>query len=331
MVLDVSDPKKPKKLSQSGNPVKIPGLSGQAYLDASRGNLFVANRFSDNNDDRLDPMLVINVNESGSFGKVKEFNGGENPFGVACCDPKDRVLAVAQGTMHIYPLSDPGDTFKISLEIELESGTLLEGLSTRTVAIIDNQAFLSNESGVIYVINLDKIDDSSLNPIEYLITDMESVRTIATDGINIYATEVDFEDDEIASLLVINPEALPPLSSDSDTVIEVDIDATRSDVKVLQKEFSLDPEPNSILTFEERLYIAHEFLNKLSVFRLTDPDNVARADSIDLDTSKFESSGPFGLAAARFSDVPYLYVGNLNSNNISIVDLDKEAVVATFE
>jgi YVTN family beta-propeller protein len=330
VILDISDPEAPVFLDNPNNPVSIPSLSGQTFLDETSQQLFVTNRFSENKNDVIDDLLVIDVNEGSNLGTLQTFEAGENPFGIACCDSSDRFYVVSDGTLEVFSLNDPSQKVSRSLEVILSNGTSFSGLSSTHVAILDNQAFVSNRAGVIYVINLDTVGDTSKNPIDYLITNLDDLRSIATDGTNIYIAEVDFEDDDVTRFRSIDPTTVPPIADNEGTVIEVDVEDTEEYPDILKQSFALGLEPQETLIFNNMAFVTNMDSNSVTAFDISDPDNVSLETTIDLTDGGFTSDEPFGMAAATIDGTDYLYVTNLDSDNISIVDLTTNTVVGTY-
>ncbi len=334
LTLDISNPEQPVILNHPNNPISIPSLSGEAFLDTANQQLLVTNRLSNNKNDIIDELLRINVNEAGSFGTTEEFSSGENPFGIACCDASNNFYVVSDGTLESFELNDPNNNVTQSLEVTLQNGNVVKGDSTTHIAILGQQAFLSNRAGIIYVINLDKATDTSLNPIDYLITDMEELRAITTDGNNIYVTEADFNDDDVHRLRVINPETVPPIAENSEAITEIDIEDTRTindtDINVQQETLSLDKDSNAMLVYLDKLYVASEEENSLKIFDLSNPGDISEATELNLGSGTLSGQGPFALTAANLGGTDYLYVGNLDSNNILIINLNTQSIVASF-
>lgn len=330
MVLDLSTPTAPTILSIAGNPVSIPGLSGQIFFDAATKHVLFTNRFSENPDDIIDHLFRINIDEAGDFGDIEQFDAGENPFGLACCDGSDQLLATSEGDMQVYPRTNPAKGFEVSLQVTLSNGDTFDGIDTTRVAILGSQAFLSNRAGIIYIINLDKIATLSDNPIDYLITDMEDLRGITTDGSYLYVAEVAFnQNDDESSVRVIDLAAFPPIAAVSPAVIEVSINALEVggvDIPAQKQQIFVgtNTEPTEVLIFKDKLYVADTENALVYVFDISSPGSIPDPITIDV------GSGAFALAAATFGADDLLFVTNLNDNTVSIVNLGSNTVVGTF-
>lgn len=329
MVLDLSTPTAPKLLNKTGNPVIIPSLSGQVFFDAAQKKLFFTNRFSENKDDIIDHLFVVDVNEAGNFGNTAQYDSGENPFGLICCDANDQMLATSDGFLQVFPRTNPGAGFELSLELLLSNGNTFNGDGTTRVTILGNQAFLSNRAGIIYVLNLDKIN-SGKNPIDYAITNMQDLRGITTDGSFIYVADVAFNSNDSSFIRVIDPTAVPPIAAISDAVIEVEITDTRdvngSMIAVQEDELDLgsDTEPTETLVFGSKLYVADIDANVVYKISISNPA------SLSIDTELVAGEQPFGLAADLFGSQNLLFVTNLMSDDVTIIDIGTNSVVGSF-
>ncbi len=326
ITLDIADPTAPTILDINNNPFEVPALSGQAFLDATTQRLFVTNRFSSNNKDLIDNLLVIDMTEDGDFGTLQTIEAGENPFGIACCDNQNRFYVVSDGNLEVFDLDDPTSKTTISLEITVSNGDSFSGDSTTHIALLNNQAFLTNRAGIIYVINTDKIDGSGQNPIDYLIANMNDLRGIVSDGTNLYTVEVDFEDDEVTRLRSIDLTSVPPLADISETILRIDVENDGVERQTL----SVGLEPQEILLFNNRAYVTNGDSDSVTVVDITDPASMATITTIDLTSGGFTAKNPFGMAAANIGGTDYLFVTNLDSNNISIIDVASNTVVANY-
>jgi len=328
MVLDLTDPANPIILAITGNPISIPSLSGQVYYDATTQTIFTPNRFSENDTDVIDNLLQVEVAENADFGNTTLYDAGSNPYGIVCCattnSAQEQLFVVAEGTLEIFERADPNNAISVSLAITLTNNNTLSGNSTTRGVIFGRQLYLSNRQGVIYIINLDKVADTSINPIDYLITDMEDLRGITTDGTYIYVAQQAYNSDDPNELLVIDPVAFPAVAAITPAVIEVGISDTNNGVTVQVTTATLGNEVTEIIVFGTMAYVANSDDNTVSIIDISDPTNIPTPTTVSV------GDAPFGLAAATFGSQDLLYVSNLNSNDISIIDLSDNEVVGTF-
>ena len=329
MVLDISTPTAPKLLTKTGNPLIIPSLSGEVFFDPAQQLLFFPNRFSKNKADVIDSLFVVDVNESGNFANAKQFDSGPNPFGLICCDANDQILVTSDGFLQVFPRTDPAAGFEVSLEITLSGGSKINGDGTTRVTILGNQAFLSNRGGIVYVINLEKINSGD-NPIDYAITNMQDLRGITTDGTYIYVADVAFNKNDSSYIRVIDPASVPPIATVSSAVVDVDITDTRdvngNMIPVEKSELDLgsNSEPTETLVFGSKLYVAD--IDQNVVYKIT----ISNPASLSIDTDLVAGDQPFGLAADTFGSQNLLYVTNLMSDDVTIIDIGADQVVGRF-
>ncbi len=319
-ILDITTPTAPTLVTNTQNPVPIPNLSSGIYLDTATQRAFVPNRLSDNDDDHLDNLLRINVDESsGTFGAVDIFTAGDNPFGSACCDTSGRLYMVnLGGTLEVYDLSDLAHPTSLSLAGTFVSGASYSGANSVEVLLLGTQAFVTNRGGRIYVINTGEIGTTA-NPIDYLITNVGDARGIATDGTLLYVIDGSVSPGIVR---VINPATLTPVTPDSAARTESDILASSS---IQTATVTVGRNPNKILIFGGKAYVSNQDDDTITVFT---PSAIG-TDGFVTSTIAV-GDRPFGLTAFTSGSNNYLYVTNLFSNSISIVDLSNNTVAATF-
>lgn len=314
-VLDISAPTAPTLVSISGNPVSIDNFSGQVYFDTTNLAAYVSNRLSSDRLDTTDSVLKINLDEgSGSFGSVTSNNSGDNPFGVACCDATNRVYTVSSGgTVEAYQKSDLSYA-QLSLAVTLSTGDV-SGASSTEIAFDSGGtlAFVTNRGGRIYVLNTGEIGDTTKNPVDYVVTNVGEPRGAAFSTPNL--TLVDGTSGA-AVLRVIDTTTLTPLSPDTSGITEVDASSIQSTT------VPLGNDPNEIVIHNGKAYVTNRGDDTVSVVDLSNlsatPTTITVGDE------------PFGLAAFTSGADNFLYVTNLASNNLSIINLATNAVVATF-
>lgn len=312
-VLDITHPTAPTLLSNTSNPIPIPNYSSQIYYDGASGFAYVPNRLTTDPVATTDSLLRIDLNESlTTFAKVDSFTTGLNPFGITCCDTSGRIYTVASsGNLHVYSPSNLNTSTQISLSVTLPSGQFIGTNSTEAV-LLGTQAFVTNENGLIYVINTSEVGDTTKNPIDYVITNGGFLKGIATNGTLLYAVD---GTRDAAVLRVINPATLTPVSPDTSTISEIDISTIQS------RTIGLGNDPNEIVIFGGKAYITNRGDNTVSVIDLS-TNEVIRNIGV--------GEEPFGMAAFTVGTTSYLYVTNLASNSISIIDLGSNTVVSTF-
>lgn len=317
-ILDITNPAAPTLLSASANPIGIPDFSGQIYLDPATRLAYVTNRLSDNNNDKVDALLRINLDEaSASFGAIDTFADGENPFGITCCDSSGRIYVVANGgSLNVFQPSDLSTSVQVSLEVTLASGEKFSGRNSSEAVLLGAQAFITNRGDALYVINTDEVGDATKNPVDTIVTDAGNLRGIATDGTLLYAVDGGDGAEEGPQLRVINPSSLTAASPDSSSISEVAMSAAQTTT------VALGNDPNEVAVFNGRAYVSNTDDDTVTVIELAGHTVV---------TTITVGDEPFGLTAFTLGATDYLYVTNLKGNSISIVDLTNgNTVVGTF-
>lgn len=313
-ILNLTNPAAPALLSSGVNPVSIPDFSGQIYFDPATKFAYVPNRLSDNDSDKADAILRINLDESSaSFGAVASFANGDNPFGIACCDASGRFYIPASGgTLNVFNPADLTTPVQVSLSINLGADGQFSGTNSTESVLVGTQAFVTNRGGVLYVINTGEVGDTSKNPIDYAVKSTADLRGIATDGTNLYLVDGTAGS---ALLRIINPATLAPVSPDASSPAVVDMAAVQT------RSVSVGNNPNEVAVLKGKAYVSNMGDNTVSVI-----DIASAAVTATIPVGK----QPFGLNAFTIGATDYLYVTNLVSNSISVVDLGTNAVVSTF-
>lgn len=315
-LLDITNPAAPTLLSSTVNPISIPNFSGQIYLDTTTATAYVTNRLSDDVNDEVDALLTVNLDEaSADFGTVSSFSAGENPFGIACCDASGRIYVVNNGgTLQIYDPADLSTSIQVSLDLTLSTQDLALGSGSTEVAISadGSMAFVSNNGGHIYGINTSDVGDTSKNPIDYVILNVEEARGLALSGTTLYMVDGTLDAEVVRKLDV---STLTPVSPDAAAPSEVDAATLQATT------ISVGENPNEIILFDGKAYISNQDDDSVTVVDLSNDSVVATITVGDK---------PFGLTVFASGGTDYLYVTNLLDNSLSIIDLGTNTVVATF-
>jgi DNA-binding beta-propeller fold protein YncE len=322
---DITNPESPSLLSVTNNPLEVSSLSGQIYFDAANNRVLFTNRESDNDSDEIDNLFEISVDESGGYGAKIDHAAGKDPFGIACCDTSNNLYVISSGTLRVFPLGDLTTSYACSLQTTLDSGSTLLGNSSTRITILNDILYITNRFGFIYVIDTTAIPTTSTEStactLKNLIKNDAAVldfRGIATDGTLVYVI-----DRQAASQLwTLDPANLP-------TDREVELSAVQ---KTGLAAMALGDTAAEIIYFAAttRLYVSNELSDTVSVINVADTNAIAAETAISLTTGAFTGDRPFGLAAATLGATDYLYVTNIDSDNISIVDLSSNTVVANY-
>lgn len=316
-VLDISDPLAPVLVgtaqTQSG--------SGEIYLDATNSRAYVTNRYSESDEVLEDRMYAFNLDESSSgFLSFTETGVGRNAYAIACCYPD----GIAWITTDIHELQyvnlrDDMSAGSIPLTTALDNGAWLSHAEVGHIALRDNQAFLSRTYGGVMVVNLDEEGAEGAVPVDYLISDVPNPRGIATGGTLLYVVG---EGNESGSwkkfLLIIDISSLTPLVDNESTVV-----LDKDDDGLLVAMIELGRSPQEVLLSSDYAFVTILEDDLVSAIGLAEQAHVADIAVGD---------EPFSMAlytAAEGVD-QYLYVGNVESNTLSIIDIPSLSLAATY-
>ncbi len=326
MVLDLTNPTVPKVLST----VSLQNFSGQAYLDTTNQFLYITNRLSANVDDTVDQIIQVNVNpSSASYLSMTPFATDANPFGitsngtslyVACTNSADLLL-----------LSNLNIRTQISFNIKNNLGITLNTSGTRELALSPSGQFLfvTNRNDRMLILNTNQIavPDPALSltlsgssSVGYDLANTLSTRGIVSDSTYIYVV-----DGSSPALKILSEQNLPVNTSGTTTEIPIS--------SLVVTEIALNTNPNEVAVdaTNKRVYVTLSNNNQISV---VDTNSLTQISQISLQNNLAagisQGINPFGVSVGHFGGVPYIYVMNLNSNNVSIINGNTLAVVASF-
>lgn len=326
MVLDLTNPTAPQVLDVAA----LQNFSGQAYLDTTNQFLYIANRLSANVDDAVDQIIQVNVNEasSGYLGMV-QYQTDANPFGIT--SDGTNLYVACTGSADLIPISNLNIRSQVSFNVQNNLGEVLNTSGTRELALSPSgqYLFVTNRTDQMLILNTGQIPipDPSLSvtlggaaAVAYDLANTLSTRGIVSDSSYIYVV------DGLSPALKILTEQNLPVNT-SGTPIEIPISS------LVVAEIALTSNPNEV---------AVDAVNGKVYTTLSDNDQVSVVDTNSLSQvaqiSLFENlpsgvtagDNPFGVAVGHFGGVPYVYVMNLNSNNVSIINGNTLSVVASF-
>ncbi|OGQ21456.1 MAG: hypothetical protein A3I05_08905 [Deltaproteobacteria bacterium RIFCSPLOWO2_02_FULL_44_10] len=316
-VIDITNPTSPVRL----NTLPTKSFSGDISLDLTNRKAFVSNRFSENPHASNDQMLTIDIDESSTnFLSVTETSVALNPFGIACCFPNDRLfIGSSEGVLQFTDrTTSPLTVTSVNLKRTLTTGETFSELKATNIAIINNQAFLSREEGGVVVVNLDEVSDTTVNPVDYFIFDIGSPRGIATDGTRLYVVDESFENSALISrVLVLDVSSLTPVTENTTVAVK-----DKNTDSLFVTGIDVGRNPQQILIASGKAYVTSSDAKTVSVLDLT-----LNAVEKTIGVGK----KPFSLGLDSPAGVPTtLYVGNLEDNTISIIDIPTLSVVATY-
>ena len=304
-VYDIADPLAPVLVRTS----ETASFSGQIYLDAATSHTYVPNRFSESEATTEDRLYIFDVDEaSANFGSFVEEPAGRDAYAIACCYPANRAwVTTSLNELEYYDLTDIGPPGSIDLETTLDTGGELSQVEVNHVAIVGTQAFLSREYGGVVVVNL---DDAGVT----------GTRGIAAEGNSVWVVGEGNEcgDDYCRFVLLLDVSILTPLS-DNTVTYQVDKDVAGILVQLIE----VGENPQEVLLTTDYAFVTNQ-----------DDDTVSVIDRLTnlVTTTITVGDEPFSMAlyTTLAGEEKYLYVGNVESNTISIIDITTLTVVATY-
>lgn len=314
MVLDITNPEVPTLVSTAA----IPNLSAESYFDAATRQVYITNRESDHNGDLVDRLLKVDVSTDSPL--VTEYHAGDNPFGIVCCDSGGRFFVVNYGgSFYRYDTADLSTNTAINLDVTLSTDEPVQGVGANSLTLIGQQAFVSTRAGEIFVINLDEIGGAT-DPIDYVLYSSYDLRGIASDGTNLYIVN---NSETTPAVFVVDPASL---TANTDSTFT---DQALDDLIGTTISLTAGDDPNEILYYAtlNQFYVAKTGADTVDVI---DPVSKAVSATLTLNSGSFTANEPFGLTAFNDGTSDYLYVANLGSDNISIVNLGTQVVVGSY-
>lgn len=330
MVLDLTNPTAPTVL----NAVSILNFSGQAWLDTTNQFLYITNRLSANVEDAVDQIIQVNVNESSAnYLSMTPYSTDANPFGItsdgsnlyiACTGSADRIL-----------LSNLNQRTQVSFNVQNNLGATLNTSGTRELALAPSgqYLFVTNRTDRMLILNTSQIPipdpDLSLTLGGSAAVDYDLGNTLSTRGIVSDSNYIYVVDGATPALKILSEQNLPVNSTGTPTEIPI------SSLVVAEISLNANPYPNpnevAVDTVNGRVYVTLGNTNQVAVI---DTNTLTQLAQIELDEALAvgldQGINPFGVSVGHFGGVPYIYVMNLNSNNVSIINGNTLQVVATF-
>jgi len=317
-VYDIADPLAPALMLTTDTS----SFSGQIYLDQATSRAYVPNRFSESEATVEDRLYIFNVDEaSANFGSVTEEPAGRDAYAIDCCYPANRAwVTTSLGELQYFDLANIGKPNSISLETQLDTGGSLTHAEVNHITRMDPLAYLSREYGGILIVNLDDAGVAGSVAVDYWISDIPNPRGIANDGTDIWIVGEGNECDTqwCRFVMVLDVSILTPLSDNSFTY-QVD----KEDAGLLLARIEVGKNPQEILLTTEYAFVTNQDDDTVSVISRLSNQVVATIEVGD---------EPFSLAlyTTPAGEEKYLYVGNVESNTISIIDIPTLSVVATY-
>lgn len=309
-VLDITAPTAPALLTDGT--VTTLNFSGQMYLDTVGKNAYVTNRQSENNQDAQDNILMINIDEtSADFLTVQNYADGSNPFGMAYDAVSDELYVASYlSKLGYFPRGAPQNMATIDLSnLDLSTGYVLASPNFSEVAMIGTQAFISCATGGMLVV------DVAGQKADYFVNDLNYPSGINTDGTYVYLADTEVIGDIVTpQLYQIDPAAFPVRVGNADVTVK-----SRNDAGVVVASAAVGNNPQEIAYSTNYFFVTN--FNDGTV-------SVINRPAMTVNTTITVGTEPFGMAVLGDT---YLYVSNMATNSISIIDLATLTVVATYQ
>lgn len=317
-VLDITDPVSPVLLKSVGTD----SFSGEIYLDLDNLTAYVPNRYTENSQVQNDRMYSFSLDESSpdNFLGYSASVLGQDSYAIKCCYP-DNVAWVTTSVNELQYVNLAGDMTpgSLSLTTELDDGASITYVESYHLVLRDNQAIVARDSGGIMFVNLDDAGVDGAVPVDYFISDVFQPRGMARSGDILYALGVGTESDEWTYYLaIIDISSLTPRTDNANTE-RLD----KNDDGLLRALIQVGNNPREVALSTDYAFVTNMNDNTVSVIVLASGEKVA-----DIAVGQ----EPFSLAIYTTADGvdQYLYVGNLESNTISIIDIPTLGVVSTY-
>ena len=328
IIFDMTNPTDPTALAA----VSIPSFSGQVILDSTRGYLYIPNRLSDDREDNDDQIVRVNIDEaSSSYLTVETFGSGSNPFGAAF-DSSDALFVAGTGAVFRYDVDDPTGYSKVTTSFTTNEGDAVSGSQTREVALRSgsDNLYVTNRSDQLMILSVSEftapsantITDLGTGPVQYVISGTASTRGLAVDATNsdIYVVE----GGNAPILKVLNDASL---SANSGAPIEINAGT----LLIGSVPVGSDPSEIALDITNNRVYVANTGNDSISVIDTNLLVEVARISvATDLPSGIAAGDEPFGLALASLGGTTYIYVTNLVTHNVTIINTSTLAIVGNI-
>ncbi len=316
-IYDITNPLSPVLLYT----LPTESFSGEAVLDTVRKLLYVTNRFSEQTNVTQDHIFVINIDEtSPTFLSLSQVVTGANPYGLYCCYPPDRMwIAGENNDVEFLNLADLtlGST---SLLQPLSIGGTLSQAYADFISVKGNQAFLPGTNGGLMIMDLDSAPNPAANALDYFVDDFAAPGGIANDGTYIYLVDVEQDDGTQYYLYVLDMSSLPPIPDNTYTVV-----VDKDDQGIVLAQIDVCKDPLNVAVSSQYAFVTCK-----------NGDDAGLVSVIDLATRTVVNTltvgkTPFQMELYQTGGVDkYLYIGDVEYNTLTIVDIPTLTIVATY-
>jgi len=316
--LDLTNPVAPTLLKTG----LTKSYSGQMVLDSVNSRLLVSNRFSAAASSDADRILSLNISNPSAtnFLEVTEVAADRDPFGVAYDSTNNRLLVASlNNKLQYYDLGAASlSATSLALDRALDDGTTLTTSNASRVAVLGNQAFVSRLAGGVLVINLSEIGDSSKNPVDYYLSDIHGPRGLVAEGSYLYAPSAQVESGRIVYRLMVVK--LDQITADN-TNTTVIVKNTTNTPALYEAKVAIGDDPQEVVLNGTHVFVSNQGDDTVSV---------VKRDGHTLEKTFTVGDQPFGMGLYTVGPTTYLYVCNVRSNTVSIIDVSGTAVTASY-
>lgn len=294
--------------------IATPSFGGTIAFDGGT-SVYIPFRESPDNTDS-DQVKKYTIG-SGSISEAATGRTGEDPFGLALSG--STLLVVSNDQLNLFDTS-LNSTATVDLTTaenpdDDDDKNNAEHVENVAVDAATNRAFISNRRGNILVVDLDT------NTLTHVINGPTNTRGIFSDGTFIYVVDGDYP-----ALWIFDPAKLTDPSSPPE---EVD------DSTLIVEAIDIGTNPNGIVIdttdpTNARAYIANSGDQTISVIDLTLFEEIDRISVKNEDTGLTDGEQPFGLAVGTFNGTTFVFVANLDSNTVEMINTSTLKVVASF-
>ena len=311
---DLTDPVNPTRLDY----LVVPNFACQMYLDTTTNILYTPDRLTSVGNDYINTLFSLDLNTSPITRT--NYEAGLNPYGIACCDPLNRLYVAAEdGSLDYYELDNSLARAQLDLDSMLDTGYALSGNGAKRVAILNNQAVVTRMWGGVWIVNLDQVGTAGTYPIDYFVSDFTYPRGITTDGTYIYLASIEYPTSAATPYLyILDPTALPVRTDNTSTQLEA-----KGDSGLIVATIALgNTDPREVVVAGNYAYVTDALGGFVAVVDIV---NYAKVTEISV------GNDPYGMAIYSPGGTPtHLYVANYLGNDITVVDISTNAVVGSY-
>lgn len=315
-IYDITNPLAPALI----NTLQTQSFSGEVYVDTVAKRAYMPNRYTANSAVTTGLLYNIDVDEaSANFLAASTTTVGKDAYAINCCYPASRAwITTSLNELQYAALDGDLTANSVPLLSTLDTGFVMTDAQVNFIAIINNQAFLSREYGGTMVVNLDKAGDPTATAVDYFISNIENPRGIATDGALLYIVgEGTIGDTWTRYLMIVDPATLTARTGNTTTQL-IDKDTSG----ILLATITVGTSPQNVLLSTAYAFVTNQGDDTVSVIDLATRAVVKTITVLD---------EPYSLALLSPAGVDqYVYVGNLASNKLSIIDINTLTVAATY-